>query len=167
MIDVYIGLGSNLDNPLNQIRKALESIDLHADIQIKAISSFYGNPPMGPTDQPNFVNAVAKLATTMPALDLLNFLQGIERKQNRVKKMHWGPRTIDLDILLYGVEMINLPNLMIPHPGLTQRPFVVWPLLEIAPDLILPNLIPLKQIAKNLDNNLLTLVRDEHDYTVA
>ncbi len=166
MIDVYIGLGSNLDNPLNQLQKALASIEAHPEIDIEAVSSFYANPPMGPAEH-DFINAVAKIVTSIPAQELLVFFQGIELKQNRVKKIKWGPRTIDLDILLYGRKIINLPNLVIPHPGLSQRAFVAWPLLEIAPDLILPNGLPLKQIAKQLDRKLLTLVRDEHEYTVA
>ncbi len=159
MIEVYLGLGSNLDNPFSQIQQAIQSIALHPEIKIESVSSFYTNPPMGPNDQPDYLNAVMKIVTEMPALELLDFLKIIEKKQNRKKKIKWGPRTIDLDILLYGKLEINLPNLIVPHEGLTQRAFVVWPLLEIAPNLRLPNKIWLKEIAQKLDCHVLTKIK--------
>jgi 2-amino-4-hydroxy-6-hydroxymethyldihydropteridine diphosphokinase len=159
MTDAYIGLGSNLDSPIDQIKAAIQAIDAHSDILVEAISSFYDNPPMGPLSQPDFVNAVIKIKTKITALELLAFLQSIEHKQHRQRKVRWGARTIDLDILLYGDAEIQLPNLMIPHIGLVQRAFVVVPLLEISPDLILPNQIQLKKIAQNIDCSFLTKLK--------
>jgi 2-amino-4-hydroxy-6-hydroxymethyldihydropteridine diphosphokinase len=167
MIDVYIGLGSNLDNPVSQIKQALKSLGLCPDLNIEAVSSFYGNPPMGPVDQPDYVNAVVKISTAMSAPNLLQFLQSIEQKQKRTKLIKWGPRTIDLDILLYGSQQINLPNLVIPHRGLTERVFVILPLLEIAPDLMLPNQVFLRKIAENFDSSLLIKLREENEHTYA
>lgn len=167
MIDAYIGLGSNLDCPLKQLKQAIETINTCPDIRVNKISGFYKNPPMGPVDQDEYINAVLKIQTTLSALDLLYFLQDLELKQHRKKTLKWGPRTIDADILLYGNQEIHLPNLIIPHPGLENRPFVVWPLLEIAPELILPNHTPLKVIAKNNDNRFLIKMREENEHTLA
>lgn len=167
MMNVYIGLGSNLNHPLKQIEQALDNLAAHPEIEIRAVSSFYGNPPMGPADQPDYVNAVANIATTLSATNLLKFLHSIEQKQHRQRIIKWGPRTIDLDILLYGNQQIDLPNLIIPHPGLMQRVFVVLPLLEIAPNLILPNQLCLKKVAEQFDRKLLTIVREKHEYTIA
>ncbi len=166
MTNVYIGLGSNLSTPIKQIEQAIDSLAEHSAIAIKAVSSFYGNPPMGPAEQPDYVNAVVNISTTLAATDLLDFLQSIEQKQHRKRIIKWGPRTIDLDILLYGNQQIDLPNLMVPHPGLMQRVFVVLPLLEIAPNLILPNQISLSKVAEQFDRKLLTIVREQHEYIV-
>lgn len=167
MINVYIGLGSNLNHPIKQLEQALDSLAEQSELDIQAVSSFYGNVPMGPADQPDYVNAVVNITTTLSATNLLNFLHAIEHNQNRKRIIKWGPRTIDLDILLYGHQQIDLPNLVVPHPGLMQRVFVVLPLLEIAPDLILPNQLYLKKVAEQFDKNLLTIVREKHEYTVA
>lgn len=167
MINAYIGLGSNLNHPLKQIEQALENLAEHPEIEIEEVSSFYGNPPMGPTDQPDYVNAVANITTTLSPTVLLDFLHSIEQKQHRQRIIKWGPRTIDLDILLYGEQQIDLPNLVVPHPGLMQRVFVVLPLLEIAPNLMLPNQIHLKNVAEQFDEKLLTIVREKHEYTIA
>lgn len=161
MTEAYIALGSNLDNPVNQIRQAIESIEEHPEIRIKAISGFYENPPMGPQDQPDFVNVVIKISTTLSAEELLDFNQSIEHQQNRQKKIRWGARTIDLDILLYGSHEINLPNLTVPHVGLSQRAFFAGPLFEIAPELILPNKMPLKKLIENIDCSILTKLNDK------
>lgn len=166
-MNVYIGLGSNLNSPLKQIEQALNNLAAHPDIELKAVSSFYGNPPMGPSDQPDYVNAVANIATTISATNLLKFLHDLEQQQNRQRMIKWGPRTIDLDILLYGNQQIDLPHLVVPHPGLMQRIFVVLPLLEIAPNLILPNQLYLQKVAEQFDRKLLTIVREKHEYTIA
>lgn len=140
-IRAYIGLGSNLNHPDQQLRDALQALEKLPQSQLKQVSSFYENPPMGPQDQPDFVNAVAALDTTLAPLELLEALKRIETQQGRQRDplRHWGPRTLDLDILLYGNECWDTEALTIPHPGLTQRKFVYLPLLQIAPDLRLPN----------------------------
>lgn len=137
----YIALGSNLNNPVYQLQLALQALQALPSTKIQRVSHFYQNPPMGPQDQPNFVNAVAALDTSLEPLILLEKLQKIEKQQgrNRDIEQRWGPRTLDLDILLYADSCMNTEKLILPHPGLTERCFFLVPLYEIAPDLILPN----------------------------
>lgn len=137
---VYIGLGSNLENPLQQIKTAIDDLQSLADIQVISVSSLYQSAPMGPADQPDYINAVLSLKTTLPAHQLLDVLQQIEQQHGRVRKRHWGERTLDLDILLYGAETIDDERLKVPHPGIAQRAFVLYPLAEIAPELEIPGL---------------------------
>lgn len=135
----YVGLGSNLDGPASQVSRALEALTRLPLTRLLARSRLYRNPPMGPQDQPDYVNAVACLATALPAQQLLAELQGVERAQGRVRGAErWGPRTLDLDLLLYGHEIIRTPGLEVPHPGIAERPFVLLPLAEIAPDVVIP-----------------------------
>ena len=139
MKTAYIGLGSNIDNPVMQIREALDRIRDITGVTLKKLSRFYCSKPMGPKDQPDFINAVVEIATNLSAEALLHCLQRIETTQKRLRTGdRWGPRTIDLDILLFDDEMIETSELHIPHPGLSQREFVVYPLAEIASDLALP-----------------------------
>ena len=136
---VYIGLGSNLNDPIRQVQAALQLLTSMRDSSLLRNSSLYRSPPLGQLAQPNYVNAVAALDTRLSALTLLDELQGIEQISGRVRTgEHWGPRTLDLDLLLYGAEVIDHPRLCVPHPGLSQRNFVLYPLQEIAPDLIVP-----------------------------
>ena len=136
----YIGLGANLAQPLAQLQQAVTALRLLPASQLVAVSSFYGSKPMGPQDQPDYVNAVAALDTELPAEALLDALQQIEQQQGRQRKdERWGPRTLDLDILLYGDDIINSERLTVPHYGLKQREFVLYPLAEIAPNLSLPD----------------------------
>jgi len=138
-ITAYIGLGSNLADPAGQIKTARAEIAALANVQELAFSSLYHSPPMGPQDQPDYVNAVMAIGTTLPALDLLHSLQRIEHEQGRVRTgERWGARTLDLDILLYGDQQIDEPELIVPHAGLAQRAFVLYPLFEIAPQLRIP-----------------------------
>jgi 2-amino-4-hydroxy-6-hydroxymethyldihydropteridine diphosphokinase len=138
---VYIGLGSNLSTPAEQIKDARQAIDVLAGVQEVAFSSLYRSPPMGPQDQPDYVNAVMAVETDLPAIKILRCLQKIELDHGRVRKdERWGARTLDLDILLYGDQRINLPDLIVPHYGLAERAFVLYPLQEIAPALQLPSL---------------------------
>jgi 2-amino-4-hydroxy-6-hydroxymethyldihydropteridine diphosphokinase len=139
IVRAYIGLGSNLNNPPQQIRQAIAAIAQLPQTTLIATSSFYETPPLGPKDQPDFVNAAIAIDTQLEAHTLFEQLQAIEIQQGRVKTRHWGERTIDLDLLLYGNECIHTDNLKVPHPGLKKRNFVLIPLLEIAPDLILPD----------------------------
>lgn len=137
-IIAYIGLGSNLQQPLEQIRRAF--IELHDIPRSRCLqrSPLYRSPPMGPRDQPNYVNAVAALETWLSPQDLLTALQGIEQSHHRVRERHWGARTLDLDLLLYGDRVIASADLEVPHPGLTERAFVLYPLRDIAPQLRVP-----------------------------
>ena len=138
-VTVYIGLGSNLVNPEQQIKSARTAIAQLAGVQELAFSSLYHSPPMGPQDQPDYVNAVMCVATELPPIDLLHCLQHIENEQGRVRKSErWGARTLDLDMLVYGDQLIELPDLVVPHTGLAERAFVLYPLYEIAPQLLVP-----------------------------
>ncbi|MFC3606267.1 2-amino-4-hydroxy-6-hydroxymethyldihydropteridine diphosphokinase [Stutzerimonas tarimensis] len=130
----YIGLGSNLAEPLAQLRSALTALEGIPASRLVAVSSFYISDPLGPPDQPRYVNAVAALDTSLAALELLDALQTIERDQGRERKAErWGPRTLDLDILLFGDQLIDEPGLKVPHYHLQARPFVLYPLADIAP----------------------------------
>ncbi|MFG0722272.1 2-amino-4-hydroxy-6-hydroxymethyldihydropteridine diphosphokinase [Pseudomonas sp. GLN_6] len=137
---VYIGLGSNLATPLEQLRSALTALTALPQTQLVAQSSFYASDPLGPADQPRYVNAVAALDTELSPLALLDALQTIELEQGRTRKAErWGPRTLDLDILLFGERQLDEPRLTVPHYHMHARAFVLYPLAEIAPDLQLPD----------------------------
>lgn len=135
---VFIGLGSNLANPQTQVLSAQQDLASMPMTQWISISSLYKSPPMGPQDQPDYINAVVALETTLSPYDLLSQLQQIEQHHGRIKKRHWGERTLDLDILLYGEQQIDEADLQIPHKGIAERAFVLYPLAEIAPDLNIP-----------------------------
>ncbi len=137
-VSAYLGLGSNLADPPAQLRRALAALARLPDSRLQAVSGLYRSPPMGPPDQPDYVNAVARLDTRLSPLALLDRLQAIERAQGRVRGIHWGPRTLDLDLLLHGRARMRTERLVLPHPGLHERPFVLVPLAEIAPRLVLP-----------------------------
>ncbi|WP_313055002.1 2-amino-4-hydroxy-6-hydroxymethyldihydropteridine diphosphokinase [Pseudomonas lopnurensis] len=131
---VYIGLGSNLADPQRQLRGALQALAELPQSRLVGVSSLYASDPLGPTDQPRYVNAVAALDTALAPLALLDALQAIERAQGRERKAErWGPRTLDLDILLFGDRLIDEPRLQVPHYHLQARAFVLYPLAEIAP----------------------------------
>ena len=136
---VYVGLGSNLDNPQQQVSSAIKALAGLPQCDLVATSGLYRSAPMGPQDQADFVNAVAALQTSLPAHELLRQLQGLEQRHQRVRERRWGPRTLDLDLLLYGDERIQSDELIVPHPGLGERNFVLIPLYEIAPNLTLPD----------------------------
>ena len=144
MTRVYIALGANLANPEAQLDAACQALASLSDSDVK-VSRYYRSRPMGEVVQPDFVNAIACFHTSLSAIDLLNALQKIEHDQGRVRLEHWGPRTLDLDIILYGNEQLSLPRLTVPHIGMTQRSFVLVPLFELAPTLILPCGTPLKR----------------------
>ncbi len=138
MTRVHVGLGSNLDDPRRQLESAFEALATLPESVLVARSSLYRSAPMGPADQPDYLNAVAELDTQLAPLALLDALQDIEQAQRRVRSRRWGPRTLDLDLLLYGDRQIDLPRLQVPHPGLHQRCFVLLPLLEVAGDIEIP-----------------------------
>ncbi|QGW75921.1 2-amino-4-hydroxy-6-hydroxymethyldihydropteridine diphosphokinase [Pseudomonas alkylphenolica] len=129
---VYIGLGSNLDEPQEQLRSAIDALRELPDTSLAAASAFYSSESLSP-GQPRYTNAVAALDTRLAPLDLLDSLQAIEAAQGRERKERWGPRTLDLDILLYGDHLIDIPRLKVPHYHMQARPFVLYPLAELVP----------------------------------
>jgi 2-amino-4-hydroxy-6-hydroxymethyldihydropteridine diphosphokinase len=146
MVNAYIGLGSNLDNPKAHVRRALEELKQLPQSQLLLTSKLYLSKPVGPQDQDDFVNAVALLITDLEPLALLDELQVIEQGHQRIRERHWGPRTLDLDLLLFGDQYIQNSRLTVPHVELSNRDFVVGPLFELCPDLTLPNGTPLQEL---------------------
>ncbi|MDF1757919.1 MAG: 2-amino-4-hydroxy-6-hydroxymethyldihydropteridine diphosphokinase [Legionellaceae bacterium] len=134
----YLSLGSNLKSPKRQLQIAIDNLRRVKNTRISKISSLYFNPPVGVKSQPMFYNLVIEINTTLPAHELLKYCKNIEKKQGRVSKKRWGARTIDVDILLYGNKKLSTPNLIIPHPQMLKRDFVLIPLLEILPKITLP-----------------------------
>ena len=137
---VYIGLGSNLNGPGEQVQTALKSLDSLPQTRVIKQSQLYASTPQGPQDQPDFVNAVSLIETALEPLVLLNVLQALEQQQGRVKKRHWGERNIDLDILLFDNDVISTERLTVPHEQMHNRDFVLLPLAEISAGLLIPNL---------------------------
>ncbi len=130
----YVGLGSNLADPQNQVRQALAALDRLAATRLLAASALYVTAPVGPQDQPDFVNAVARLSTQLSPMELLAALLTIEAAQGRRRDgTRWGPRTLDLDLLLHGNVELDLPGLRLPHPEIYRRAFVLVPLADVAP----------------------------------
>ncbi len=137
---IYIGLGSNLAEPVQQLLSALAALAALPHTQLLASSSLYASDPLGPADQPRYVNAVAMLDSTLQPHALLDALQRIEQEQGRTRKAErWGPRTLDLDILLFGNRILDDARLQVPHYHMHARPFVLYPLAELAPELRLPD----------------------------
>ncbi|HEY0635615.1 MAG TPA: 2-amino-4-hydroxy-6-hydroxymethyldihydropteridine diphosphokinase [Gammaproteobacteria bacterium] len=148
-VRAYIGLGSNLDDPLSQVRAALTELAALPQSRLAAVSPLYRTPPLGPADQPDYINAVVALDTDLAPLALLDHLQHIEQQHGRVRgPLRWGPRTLDLDLLLYGERVITSERLTVPHPGVSERPFVIFPLQAIAPALVLPDGTALASLAE-------------------
>lgn len=135
----YIGIGSNLDDPVTQVRWALQSLHVLPASRCVAQSPLYRTVPVGgPPDQPDYINAAAALDTTLPPDELLMILQELEAARGRVRSLRWGPRTLDLDLLLYDRITRADPRLTLPHPRLHERAFVLYPLYDIAPRLDIP-----------------------------
>lgn len=150
MIPTYIGLGSNLGDPEKQLSLAIDALGRISTTRLERVSSVYRSRPIGPGEQPDYLNAVALLQTNLSAHALLTELQAIESRQGRERAVRWGARTLDLDILLYGKEQHQDERLTIPHPAMTTRNFVLYPLLEIAgPTLQLPDNTPLSAVARD------------------
>lgn len=146
MTFAYIGLGGNLDSPRDQVERAFVELGQIPNTKLIAQSPLYRSAPVGPGEQPDYVNAAALLETSLSPLELLDALQSIEQAHQRVRIERWGPRTLDLDILLIGQQTITSERLTVPHPYLTQRNFVLYPLADIAPDLVLPDGTSLRQL---------------------
>lgn len=137
MATVYIGVGSNLGDREQNCLRALELLTLEG-VSVKRRSSFHETEPWGVTDQPRFINMAAEAETDLPPRELLRRLKEIEKRLGRVETLRWGPRAIDLDILLYDGLVLKEPDLEIPHPLMHERDFVLTPLSEIAPDVVHP-----------------------------
>jgi 2-amino-4-hydroxy-6-hydroxymethyldihydropteridine diphosphokinase len=147
----YIGLGSNLSDPVQQVRNALHGLSGLPQTLCVAVSRLYGSRPMGAATQPDFVNAVAGLVTQLPALELLRQLRKLEGQAGRpAVHEHWGPRVIDLDLLVFGREQCSGAELVLPHPGVVKRNFVLYPLADIAPDLEVPGRGPVRELLSRL-----------------
>lgn len=150
----YIGLGANLIEPVAQLQAAVTALGQLPETWLVQVSRFYSSKPMGPQDQPDYVNAVAALDTRLTPLALLRALQQIELAHGRQRKAErWGPRTLDLDILLFGMQQIDHPELTVPHYGMQLREFVLYPLAELAPDLILPDGVALQSLLQQVPLN--------------
>ena len=137
---VYVGLGANLQQPVLQIKRALQELDEIHEAELVRVSSFYETAPVGILDQPVFINAVAEMATTLAPQKLLEHFMAIEAMHARARLEKNGPRTLDLDILIFNEWRINEPDLVTPHPRMHERAFVLIPLLEIAPDIYIPGM---------------------------
>ncbi len=152
VVSVFVGLGSNLDNPVRQIRLALSNLAQIRSSSLDKCSSLFKGPAMGgEKNQADYINAVAMMTTTLPPLDLLGALQEKETLQGRIHGKRWGPRIIDLDLLIYGTQTIHEKNLSVPHIGVAERAFVLLPLCELNPQLVVPNLGKVSELVKLVD----------------
>ncbi|OHX51874.1 2-amino-4-hydroxy-6-hydroxymethyldihydropteridine diphosphokinase [Planococcus salinarum] len=133
MNEIYLSLGSNMGDRLEMLKQAVRTLVKHPEVNVLKISSLYETDPVGYTEQDAFLNMVVYLQTDLSALELLDLCQGIERELNRKRDVRWGPRTIDLDILLFNHDNIKTERLIIPHPRMHERAFVLVPLLELDP----------------------------------
>lgn len=153
MTIVYLGLGSNIGNKEYYLKSALDQIARLPKTHLKLISPFYITEAWGKTDQDDFLNLVCQIQTELNALELLEYCQKIEVDLDRVRHEKWGPRTIDIDILLFGNELISKPTLKVPHPFMTERAFVLVPLSDIAPHDLQIKGIPLYQFLEKIDSS--------------
>ena len=148
---VYIAIGSNLASPLEQVNAAIRALADIPDSRVASVSSLYRTPPLGPQDQPDYLNAAVALETALAPEALLDHTQRIELQQGRERKAErWGPRTLDLDIMLFGDAVINSERLTVPHYDMKNRGFMLWPLVEIAPQLHFPDGLALRAALENL-----------------
>jgi 2-amino-4-hydroxy-6-hydroxymethyldihydropteridine diphosphokinase len=148
----YIAIGSNLASPLEQVNAAVQALSEIPQSRLVKVSAFYRTPPLGPQDQPDYLNAAVVLETSLDAETLLDNTQRIELQQGRQRKAErWGPRTLDLDIMLFGDEVINTDRLTVPHYDMKNRGFMLWPLREVAPELTFPNGESLQAILQQLN----------------
>lgn len=157
----YIGVGSNLRDPIAKAKNGIKAIAAISEVVTIASSSLYSSRPMGPQSQPDYVNAVVMIETTFSCPELLKVLQKIELNYGRERKEErWGARTLDLDILLFGNDEINEPDLIVPHYGMKQREFVLLPLLELSPSLVFPDGSELSRLASEIDRNGLEVIEN-------
>ncbi|MGO1462858.1 MAG: 2-amino-4-hydroxy-6-hydroxymethyldihydropteridine diphosphokinase [Marinobacter sp.] len=153
--DAYIGLGSNLKEPAAQLAKAVAELAVLPQTTLIAQSPFYASRPVGPQDQPDFVNGAVWLSTELTPHTLLDQLQSIEQAHGRKRHRHWGPRTLDLDLLVFGNQTLDDERLTIPHRELPYRDFVLQPLLDLNPDLTLPDGVAIASLRSQCPDNQL------------
>jgi len=159
-VKAYIGMGSNLDQPKQQLTLACAALSQLPHTQFIQRSSFYKSAPVGYLDQPDFMNAVAEIQTTLEPEILLEALLTIEKEQGRVRKFLNAPRTLDLDLLLYGLQSIDVPGLVVPHPRAHERAFVLVPSAQIAPELFIPLRGPLRELLTKVDPNSVSVLQE-------
>lgn len=152
---VYVGLGSNLKDPAAQLARAVMELSRLPRTTLLAQSPFYASRPVGPQDQPDFVNGAVQLCTGLSPHQLLDHLQAIEQAHGRERLRHWGPRTLDLDVLLFGSHVINDSRLTVPHAELANRDFALQPLLDLNPELQLPDGRRIDQLRAQCPDNQL------------
>lgn len=162
-VPVFIGIGANLGDPVAQVLDAMVRLGRDVpDTRLTGRSCLYRNPPLGPQDQPDYINAVARLETRLRPRALLAGLQAIEAACGRRRDgTRWGPRLLDLDLLLFGVETIDEPGLHVPHPGIAERDFVLFPLLELAPGLIIPGRGTVAALCQGMPGTGLQVIAEE------
>lgn len=153
MASAFLGLGSNLGDRRRWIAEAVARLEAHPQIALKGCSSLYENPPVGYQDQPDFLNAVIEVETSLSPAALLEVALQVERDLGRQRNLRWGPRNIDIDLLLYEDVQVAEPDLIVPHPRLRERAFVLVPLVEIAPELRLPEGPAARQAAQEVESN--------------
>lgn len=154
-VTAYVGLGSNLADPLSQLASAVVELTRIKATTLVSQSPFYRSRPVGPQDQPDFINGAVCLLTELSAHALLDELQAIEQRHQRRRDQHWGPRTLDLDLLLFGDHTIADARLTVPHRELPNRDFVLQPLLDLEPALVLPDGRPLAELRQQCPDNQL------------
>jgi len=137
-VTAYIGLGSNLGDKRKNIRRALELLGGVPGVRVRRVAPLYRTAPVGYTEQDWFINTVAEVETSLPPEELLRVCLDIENRLGRVRIIRWGPRTVDLDLLLYGERAIDRPQLTVPHPRLHERAFVLVPLADLVPEMVVP-----------------------------
>ena len=153
-IPAYVALGSNLDDPCAQVERAFEALSAVQGARLVMRSSLYRSPPLGPVAQPDFINAVAGMLTTIAPREFLAELKSIEQRLGRAQPaVRWGPRSIDLDLLVHGTTRLVEPGLTVPHAGIAERAFVLAPLAEIAPDLDVPGLGRVSALAASVPSS--------------
>ena len=153
MTDVFIGLGSNLKDPAAQLARAVSALATLPETALVAQSPFYASRPVGPQDQPDFVNGAVWLRTSLRPHQLLDELQSIEQKHGRERLRHWGPRTLDLDILVFGDQVLDDERLTVPHRELPNRDFALQPLLDLKAGLTLPDGTPIAKLRRQCPDN--------------
>jgi len=149
-VPAYIGVGSNLGDSRARVRAAFDALAAMPRTRLLSRSRLYRTRPFGPVQQGDFINAAAGLETQMSARELLAAIRGIEAAAGRVRDQRWGPRTLDLDLLVYGTERIDSPELTLPHPGIAERGFVLAPLTDIAPELAVPGVGRVDELSRAL-----------------
>jgi len=152
-VEAFVGLGANLEDPVQQVSQAVTELDGIDRTRLLAASSLYRSEPVGYADQPHFINAVAKLQTRLSPHELLDALHVIENRHGRRRSVRNAPRTLDLDLLIYGVLVLQEEGLTLPHPRMHERAFVLMPLAELAPDASVPGRGPIAQLLAQVDRS--------------